>query len=181
MLIDPIGQHDELHRIGIQNRARHAHRIAGAVGVVAERRRLRPPPADVLLRMRLGVGAALRPAVRRDVLVERGLPCRRELGELEAVAAIAAVAAAAAAAEAIAHSASRCPRGLSDRTAGSSRRASDTLDRHVPDPEEGRPQAAWRSAEPPSTPAEASSRAAITARVEIASVSFREHSEASRP
>ncbi len=101
MLIDAIRQHDELDRIGIQNRARHAHRIAGAVGVVAERGRLRPPPADVLFRMRGGIGTALGAAVRRNVLVERGLSCRRQLGELEAIAAIPAVAAAAAAAEAV--------------------------------------------------------------------------------
>ncbi len=101
MLIDPIRQHDELHRIGIQDRARHAHRIAGAVRVVAERGRLRPSPADVLLGMRGGIGAPLRAAVRRNVLVEGRLACRRELRELEAIAAIAAVAAAAASAKAV--------------------------------------------------------------------------------
>ena len=46
-----------------------------------------------------GVGAAERAAVRRNVRVERGLPCRREHRKLEAEAAIAAVAAAPAAAE----------------------------------------------------------------------------------
>ena len=99
MLQDSVRQHEELHRIGIQDRARNAHRIAGAGKIVAERGRLRPPPADVLLGMRLGVVAVLRPSVRRDVRVERRLPCRRELWEFEAEAAVATVAAAASAAE----------------------------------------------------------------------------------
>src|SRR6478735_4759199 len=55
---------------------------------------------DVLLGMRGGIGAVLGATVRRDVLVERALSFRCELGELEAVAAVAAVATAAAAAKA---------------------------------------------------------------------------------
>ena len=60
---------------------------------------MRAAPADVLLGMRLGIGAAERAAVRRNVRVERGLPFRREHGKLVAEAAIAAVATAPAAAE----------------------------------------------------------------------------------
>src|SRR5205085_895047 len=101
VLVDPIGEDDELHRIGIEDGARHSHRVAGAVRVVAQRWRLRPPTPDVLFGMRFGVVAVPGASVRGNVLVERDLTSGRELRELEAVAAVAAIAASPAAAEAV--------------------------------------------------------------------------------
>ena len=80
VLQDAIGQHVELDRVGIEQRARHAHGVAGAESVVTKGRRLRAAPADVLFGVRLGVGAVLLAPVGRDVLVERHLARRGEHG-----------------------------------------------------------------------------------------------------
>src|SRR5215207_1698643 len=101
MLIDAVWQDDELPGIRVEDRARNAHRVAGTVRIVTERRGLRAAASDVLLRVGLGVVAVLRPSIRRDVAIERRLPGRRELGEVEAIATLATVTTTPAAAESV--------------------------------------------------------------------------------
>src|SRR5881392_1402203 len=78
MLVNPVGQNDELHRIGIDQSAARTHRIAILIWIGPIRGRDSPSAADVFLRMSGRIGASQIPSVGGLVRIEHFLAKRSE-------------------------------------------------------------------------------------------------------
>src|SRR5207244_8248267 len=78
MLVNPVGQSDELERIGIDQSAARTHRIAILIRIGPIRGRDSPSAADVFLGMSGRIGTSQIPSVGGLVRIEHFLAERRE-------------------------------------------------------------------------------------------------------
>src|SRR2546426_1009675 len=78
MLVNPVGQNDELQRIGIDQSAARTHRIAILIWIGPIRGRDGPATADVFRRMSGRIGASQIPSVGGLVRIEHFLAKRSE-------------------------------------------------------------------------------------------------------
>src|SRR5947208_14955055 len=93
MLVNPVGQNDELQRIGIDQSAARTHRIAILIRIGPIRGRDSPSAADVFLRMSGRIGASQIPSVRGLVRIEHFLAERSDGRNIVTKLAIAEIAA----------------------------------------------------------------------------------------
>src|SRR5262245_15564714 len=96
MLVQPVRENNELHRIGVDQSPRRSHGIAILIRIGAVGRRYGSASPDVLFRMCGSIGAAQIPAVGRLVRIEHLLTKRSERGHVVSETAISTVAARAA-------------------------------------------------------------------------------------
>src|SRR5262249_44996277 len=93
VLIQPVGENNELHRIGIDQSPRRSHGIAILIRIRTVGRRYGSASPDVFFRMCGSIGAAKIPAVGRFVRIELLLTERSERRHVVSEAAISTVSA----------------------------------------------------------------------------------------